>query len=140
MSPALPLHTGDIESPPRSTKPVVKPVSVAVGWTEPCGLQPEDFLDPYPQSLFSTDLDPFAAATKNPDGLPSAAEPLRFSTFSEVSTLEAHVRKDARYAHNRMSFASSSTLSHQRSDITSDFSPISSPLLSPELSGRRLTR
>ncbi|KAI0003645.1 hypothetical protein BJV74DRAFT_881487 [Russula compacta] len=140
VSPVLPLHTGDIESPPRSTKSVVKPVSVAVGWTEPSALPPEDFLDAYPQSLFSTDLDPFAAATKYPDGLPSVSEPLRFSTFSEVSTLEAHVRKDARYAHNRMSFASSSTLSHQRSDITSDFSPISSPLLSPELSGRRLTR
>ncbi|KAH9065775.1 hypothetical protein EDB87DRAFT_887983 [Lactarius vividus] len=35
---------------------------------------------------------------------------------------------------------SSSSLSHHRSDITSDFSPVSSPLLSPATSGRHLSR
>ncbi|KAF8274121.1 hypothetical protein EI94DRAFT_1714772 [Lactarius quietus] len=39
-----------------------------------------------------------------------------------------------------MSFASSSSLSHHRSDLTSDFSPASSPLLSPTTSGRHLSR
>ncbi|KAI0296235.1 hypothetical protein BC826DRAFT_1103963 [Russula brevipes] len=139
ISPVLPLHTGDIESP-RTPKSVVTPVSVAVGWTDPRSPQPEEFIDAYPQSVFSTDLDPFAAAAKYPDGPPDVSDSLRFSTFSEVSTLESRVRRDAHYPRNRMSFTSSSSLSHQRSDVTSDSSPISSPLLSPLVSGRHLSR
>jgi hypothetical protein len=120
---------------------VVKPVSVAVGWADPQTVQPEEFLEAYPQSVFSTDLDPFAAAAKYPHRPPNVSNPLRFSTFSEASTLESPVRKGAPHAHNRTSLTSSSTLSHQRSDITTtDSSPISSPLLSPVTSGRHLSR
>ncbi|KAI9512548.1 hypothetical protein F5148DRAFT_1279662 [Russula earlei] len=122
-SPVLPLHTGDIESPPRPTKSL-----------------PEDFLDAYPQSVYSTDLDPFATAAKYPDGPPNVSDSLRFSTISEVSTLESHVRTDPTHVHKRMSFASSSSLSHQRSDVTSDSSPFSSPLMSPVMPSRRLSR
>jgi hypothetical protein len=139
-TPILPLHTGDIETPPRPTKPAVKPVPVAVGWSDPRALQPEEFLDAYPQSVFSTDLDPFATAAKYSDGIPSVSDSLRFSTFSEVSVLDPHLHQDAPHTHNRISFASSSSLSHHRSDITSDFSPISSPLLSPVMSGHHLSR
>jgi hypothetical protein len=139
-TPILPLHTGDIETPPRPTKPAVKPVPVAVGWSDPHALQPEEFLDAYPQSVFSTDLDPFATAAKYSDGIPSVSDSLRFSTFSEVSVLDPHLHQDAPHTHNRISFASSSSLSHHRSDITSDFSPISSPLLSPVMSGHHLSR
>ncbi|KAH9968584.1 hypothetical protein BC827DRAFT_1164158 [Russula dissimulans] len=139
-SPVLPLHTGDIESPPRLSKSVSKTVSVAVGWSDPRALPPEEFLDAYPQSVFSTDLDPFAAAAKYPDGPPDVSDPHRFSTFSEASTAESQLRRDAPHTHNRMSFASSSSLSHQRSDVTSDSSPISSPLLSPVMSGSHLSR
>ena len=139
-SPVLPIHTGDIESPARPTKSAVKPVSVAVGWADPQAVQHE-FLEAYPQSVFSTDLDPFAAAAKYPHGPPNVSESLRFSTFSEVSTLESHARKDAPHARNRTSFTSSSSLSHQRSDITTaDSSPISSPFLSPVMSRRHLSR
>ena len=140
VSPILPLHTGDIETPPRPTKPAVKPVPVAVGWSDPRALQPEEFLDAYPQSVFSTDLDPFAAAAKFSDGIPSVSDSLRFSTFSEVSVLDPHLHRDASHTHDRISFASSSSLSHHRSDITSDSSPISSPLLSPVMSGHHLSR
>ncbi|KAI0308177.1 hypothetical protein B0F90DRAFT_1813487 [Multifurca ochricompacta] len=141
-SPVLPIHTGDIDPPSHHSKLVHKPVSVAVGWSDPHSLQPplsKDFVDSYPQSVFSTDLDPFAAA-KYSDCSPNVSDSLRFSTFSEVSTLESHVRKDSSYPHNRMSFASSSSLSHQRSDVTSDSSPVSSPLLSPVIPGRHLSR
>ena len=140
MTPILPLHTGDIETPPRPTKPAVKPVPVAVGWSDPRALQPEEFLDAYPQSVFSTDLDPFATAAKYSDGIPSVSDSLRFSTFSEVSVLDPHLHQHAPRSHNRISFASSSSLSHHRSDITSDSSPISSPLLSPVMSGHHLSR
>jgi hypothetical protein len=119
---------------------VVKPVSVAVGWSDPRALQAEGFLEAYPQSVFSTDLDPFATAAKYPDGPPNISDSLRYSTFSEVSVLDPHVRQDAPHTHNRMSFASSSSLSHHRSDLTSDSSLISSPLLSPVMSGRHLSR
>jgi hypothetical protein len=139
-SPILPLQTGDIETPPRPTKQAVKPVPVAVGWSDSRALQPEEFLDAYPQSVFSTDLDPFATAAKYSDGIPSVSDALRFSTFSKVSVLDPHSHQDASHTHNRISFASSSSLSHHRSDITSDFSPISSPLLSPVTSGRHLSR
>ena len=115
-------------------------VSVAVGWSDPHAVPPEGFLDAYPQSVFSTDLDPFAAAAKYPDGPPNVSDPHRFSTFSEASTMESQVRRDAPHTHNRMSFASSSSLSHQRSDVTSDSSPIGSPLLSPLMSSRHLSR
>ena len=47
----LPLHTGDIDTPPRPTKKVVKPVSVAVGWSDLRTLQ-GDFLDAYPAICF----------------------------------------------------------------------------------------
>lgn len=140
MTPILPLHTGDIETPPRPTKPAVKPVPVAVGWSDPRALQPEEFLDAYPQSVFSTDLDPFATAAKYSDGIPSVSDSLRFSTFSEVSVLDPRLHQHAPHTHNRISFASSSSLSHHRSDITSDSSPISSPLLSPVMSGSQLSR
>jgi hypothetical protein len=140
VTPILPLHTGDIETPPRPTKPVLKSVPVAVGWSDPRSLQPEEFLDAYPQSVFSTDLDPFATAAKYSDGIPSVSDSLRFSTFSEVSVLDPHLHRDAPLTHDRISFASSSSLSHHRSDITSDSSPISTPLLSPVMSGRHLSR
>ncbi|KAH8997328.1 hypothetical protein EDB92DRAFT_1411313 [Lactarius akahatsu] len=138
-SPVLPLHTGDIDAPPRPAKAALKPVSVAVGWADPREVQPDDFVDSCQQSVFSTDIDPFAAPGF-PDGSLNVPESLRFSTLSDVSTYESHVRRDASYAHNRMSFASSSSLSHHRSDVTSDFSPVSSPLLSPATSGRHLSR
>lgn len=139
-TPILPLHTGDIETPPRPTKPAVKPVPVAVGWSDPRALQPEEFLDAYPQSVFSTDLDPFATAAKYSDGIPCVSDSLRFSTISEVSVLDPHLHQDVPHTHDRISSASSSSLSHHRSDITSDSSPISSPLLSPVMSGRHLSR
>ena len=72
---------------------MVKPVSVAVGWSDPRTLQ-EDFLDAYPQSVFSTDRDPFATAAKYPDGPPNVFDSLRYSTFSEVSVLDSHIRQD----------------------------------------------
>ncbi|KAI9444835.1 hypothetical protein H4582DRAFT_1911608 [Lactarius indigo] len=138
-SPVLPLHTGDIDAPPRPAKSALKPVSVAVGWADPSEVQPDDYVDSCQRSVFSTDIDPFAAPGF-PDGSLNVPESLRFSTLSDVSTYESHVRRDAPYAHNRMSFASSSSLSHHRSDVTSDFSPVSSPLLSPTTSGRHLSR
>lgn len=141
-SPVLPLHTGDIGSPPRPTKPALKPVSVAVGWADSPDVQPplsDDYADSCRQSVFGIDIDPFATPEFQDRSL-NIPESLRFSTLSDNSTFESHVRRDVPYAHNRMSFASSSSLSHQRSDVTSDFSPTSSPLLSPATSGRRLSR
>ncbi|KAI0275038.1 hypothetical protein BC834DRAFT_850755 [Gloeopeniophorella convolvens] len=139
-SPDLPLHAVDIESPPRHTHS--KPVSVAVGWSDPHSIRTplhDDFADRYPQSVFSSDLDPFAAKY-NPDSSSTIPESVRFSTFSDASTTESHLRRDP-YAYNRMSFASSSSQSHQRSDFTADTSPASSPLLSPmKPSGRRVSR
>lgn len=140
VSPILPLHTGDIETPPRPTKPAVKPVPVAVGWSDPRALQPDEFLHAYPQSVFSTDLDPFASAAKYSDGIPSVSDSLRFSTISEVSVLGPHLHRDVSHTHDGISFASSSSLSQHRSDMTSDSSPISSPLLSPVMSGQHLSR
>ncbi|KAN0133229.1 hypothetical protein V8E53_008953 [Lactarius tabidus] len=135
-SPVLPLHTGEIDAPPRHTKSAH---NHTVEWADPLDVQPslpEDCVDSCGQSVFSADIDPFAAPGF-PDCSPNIPESLRFSTLSDISTFESHVRKDA---HNRMSFASSSSFSHHRSDVTSDFSPASSPLLSPITSRRHLSR
>ena|SRR6266404_1606107 len=138
-SPILPLPTADVEPPPPPVPPKspVKPVPVAVGWTESRGVQPPiSIVDSCQQSVFGTDIDPFATP-EFPDSSPNVHESLRFSTFSEESTFESHARRDA---HSRTSFASSSSLSHHRSDFTSEFSPVSSPLLSPATSGRHVSR
>jgi len=115
---------------------MVNPVSVAVGWADPRALEPEHFLEAYPHVVSCTDLDSFAAAAEYSHGPLTVSDSLHFSAFSEVSTLESRVRKDAPHAHN----PSSSSLSHQRSDVTPGSSLVSPLLLSPVTSDRHLSR
>ncbi|THH19039.1 hypothetical protein EW146_g2042 [Bondarzewia mesenterica] len=142
-SPVLPLHTHDIDDPPYKTRPPVKSVSSA-DWDDM--FEPATPLDGprdrhrYAQSIMSVSEDPFAARVVVVPR--SAGDPNRLSVFSDASTSDSHPRKgDLSSAYNRMSFASSSSQSHQRGDVPSDSSVASSPsMLHSNFGERRLSR
>ncbi|KAA1468015.1 hypothetical protein DENSPDRAFT_927031 [Dentipellis sp. KUC8613] len=149
-SPVLPLHTPDIDEPPPltfTTRPPAKSVSTVRSWddlpeprtpSEPWTPEPPKDRSSFSRSVMTvSDVDPFASRYVGP-----GHDHARLSVFSDASTSDSHGRKgDHSSEYNRTSYASSSSHSHRRADMTSDAAAMaSSSLMSPDFDRRRLSR